>query len=135
MMFFRVVASNVLRCNIVSSSRWKPVLLGSHSLRFQSSDSSRSAPKPVKPETPVETAIREAKSEALKQSVTSADTVEDPPKKKTMWERVKHELVHYWHGTKLLGAEIAISNRLLIKLLHGQQISRREYRQVLLAIR
>lgn len=45
-------------------------------------------------------------------------------------ERIKEELVHYWHGSKLLAAETKISSRLLIKLLKGSQLSRREYRQL-----
>ncbi|KAF9399424.1 hypothetical protein BGX21_006262 [Mortierella sp. AD011] len=32
--------------------------------------------------------------------------------KKSLWERFKDEMVHYWHGTKLLGKEIKISTKL-----------------------
>jgi len=49
--------------------------------------------------------------------------------KKTIWERVKAELVHYWHGTKLLGKEIKISTKLAGRLLHGNKLTRREQRQ------
>jgi LETM1 and EF-hand domain-containing protein 1, mitochondrial len=51
-------------------------------------------------------------------------------KKKTLWEKVKHELQHYWDGTKLLGAEIKISTRLALKMAAGYELSRREHRQV-----
>lgn len=51
--------------------------------------------------------------------------------KKTMWQKVKQEAVHYWHGTKLLGLEIRISSQLAYKLLQGTKLSRRESRQVI----
>lgn len=50
--------------------------------------------------------------------------------KKTLWQKVKDEAVHYWHGTKLLGLEIRISSKLTWKLLNGGKLTRREARQV-----
>lgn len=52
------------------------------------------------------------------------------PKKMTIWEKVKHEAKHYWDGTKLLGLEIKISSRLLLKMTAGYELTRREYRQL-----
>ncbi|RHZ56713.1 hypothetical protein Glove_397g12 [Diversispora epigaea] len=51
-------------------------------------------------------------------------------KKKPLTTRIKDELIHYWHGTKLLGLEIKISTKLLYKLLKGQKLTRREVRQL-----
>ncbi|CAG8489535.1 9974_t:CDS:2 [Diversispora eburnea] len=51
-------------------------------------------------------------------------------KKKPLSTRIKDELIHYWHGTKLLGLEIKISTKLLYKLLKGQKLTRREFRQL-----
>lgn len=51
-------------------------------------------------------------------------------KKKPLITRIKDELVHYWQGTKLLGLEIKISTKLTYKLLKGQKLTRREYRQL-----
>jgi hypothetical protein len=51
-------------------------------------------------------------------------------KKKSLTTRIKDEITHYWHGTKLLGLEIKISTKLLYKLLKGQKLTRREHRQV-----
>jgi LETM1 and EF-hand domain-containing protein 1 len=45
-------------------------------------------------------------------------------------ERIKDEIMHYWDGSKLLAAETKISSRLLLKLLKGKELSRREYRQL-----
>lgn len=46
------------------------------------------------------------------------------------WAKVKHEAAHYWHGSKLLVAEVKISSRLQWKLLHGETLTRRERRQL-----
>jgi hypothetical protein len=61
-------------------------------------------------------------------STTSASTAIKP--KKTLWQKVKAEAVHYWHGTQLLGLEIRISSSLTWKLLNGGKLTRREHRQV-----
>ncbi|KAG0047052.1 hypothetical protein BGZ83_007795 [Gryganskiella cystojenkinii] len=50
--------------------------------------------------------------------------------KKSLWERFKKEMIHYWHGTKLLGKEINISTKLANRLLHGSKLTRREQRQL-----
>ncbi|KAF9116138.1 hypothetical protein BGX27_004721 [Mortierella sp. AM989] len=50
--------------------------------------------------------------------------------KKSLWERFKNEMVHYWHGTKLLGKEIKISTKLAGRLLKGNKLTRREQRQL-----
>ncbi|GMM38606.1 Ylh47 protein [Saccharomycopsis crataegensis] len=50
--------------------------------------------------------------------------------KPSLWDKVKHEAKHYWDGTKLLGLEIKISSRLLIKLLTGYELTRREFNQL-----
>lgn len=50
--------------------------------------------------------------------------------KKSLWQKVKDEATHYWHGTKLLGLEVRISSKLTWKLLNGGHLTRREARQV-----
>ncbi|CCF55975.1 hypothetical protein KAFR_0A05400 [Kazachstania africana CBS 2517] len=50
--------------------------------------------------------------------------------KSSLWMKVKHEASHYWNGTKLLGFEIKISSRLLMKMLAGNSLSRRENLQL-----
>lgn len=61
-----------------------------------------------------------------------AETPETKPqeKKLTLWEKVKHEASHYWNGTKLLGYEIKVSTKLLIKMVSGYGLSRRENNQL-----
>ena len=45
-----------------------------------------------------------------------------------IWQAVKHELIHYWTGTKLLWANIGVSKDLTLKLMNGDSLSRREKR-------
>ncbi|KAH9955610.1 LETM1-like protein-domain-containing protein [Russula dissimulans] len=47
-----------------------------------------------------------------------------------VWNKVKHEAQHYWHGTKLLAKEVRISARLQRKILQGETLTRRERRQL-----
>lgn len=53
-----------------------------------------------------------------------------PVVKPPLWTRVKHEVRHYLDGTKLLGLEIKISFRLLLKMSAGYELSRREMLQL-----
>ena len=47
-----------------------------------------------------------------------------------VWNKIKHEAQHYWHGSKLLAKEVRISARLQRKILQGETLTRRERRQV-----
>ena len=49
---------------------------------------------------------------------------------KWIWEVTKREAKHYWHGTKLLGAELRTSSRLLSRKLAGEELTRRERMQL-----
>ncbi|GMF20809.1 unnamed protein product [Phytophthora lilii] len=58
----------------------------------------------------------------------------DPAKVKAwlveMKGKAKHELDHYWLGTKLLYADVSTSTRILRRLLKGNALSRRERKQL-----
>ncbi|KAJ3323123.1 hypothetical protein HDV06_002135 [Boothiomyces sp. JEL0866] len=85
-----------------------------------------------KQESKIEIALREAKDEVIEQQLKQQSPAPETPVpvKKTIWQKVKEEASHYWHGLKLLGTETSISSRLLIKVLKGNALSRREYRQL-----
>lgn len=51
-------------------------------------------------------------------------------KKMTIGQKIKHEIQHYWDGTKLLATEVRISVKLVMKMAAGYELSRRENRQV-----
>lgn len=50
--------------------------------------------------------------------------------KKSWKERIVNELKHYYNGFRLLWSDIKIATRILSRLLHGFQLSRRERRRV-----
>ncbi|KAG7818734.1 hypothetical protein KL919_002437 [Ogataea angusta] len=55
---------------------------------------------------------------------------EGSPPKLTLGQKIMKEVQHYWHGTKLLGYEIKVSSKLLIKMLAGYELTRRETKQL-----
>ncbi|GJJ74841.1 LETM1 and EF-hand domain-containing protein 1, mitochondrial [Entomortierella parvispora] len=88
----------------------------------------------IEKETLASRSAEMAKAKAAKEASEAASGIAGEgavvQPKKSMWERVKAELVHYWHGTKLLGKEIKISTKLAGRLLHGNKLTRREQRQL-----
>lgn len=60
----------------------------------------------------------------------STELIKKDTHKPTIWEKIKHEAQHYWDGTKLLGYEMKVSTKLLIKLMSGYGLSRRELNQL-----
>lgn len=72
---------------------------------------------------------------AKEQKSSSSNAVSKKPeegekKKLTMGQKIKKEVQHYWDGTKLLATEVRISTKLVVKMLLGYELSRRENRQV-----
>lgn len=59
-----------------------------------------------------------------------AQVAAKPKPKEPLMQRIKHEIRHYVNGTKLLGYEIKISTKLLVKLVEGYELSRREKNQL-----
>ena len=64
------------------------------------------------------------------QGVPDVPSTKNLPKPPIM-ARIKEGLLHYWHGSKLLAYETKISSKLLFKLIRGEQLIRRERRQLL----
>ncbi|KAI1434096.1 mitochondrial distribution and morphology protein 38 [Xylaria sp. CBS 124048] len=83
---------------------------------------------------PTESSINEAKSVADSDTKKEHDIEkkeeEEPAKKLSLGQRIKHEIQHYWDGTKLLATEINISSRLALKMAAGYELTRRENRQL-----
>lgn len=71
-----------------------------------------------------------SKDTQSKESETAARTSVTPVVKPSLWTRIKHEARHYRDGTKLLGLEMKISFRLLLKVSAGYELSRREILQL-----
>ncbi|ORY55496.1 LETM1-like protein-domain-containing protein [Pseudomassariella vexata] len=91
-----------------------------------SADSRTAAPPKEKPtgEAKTLTAL------AAKKEMEAIQKEEKQGKKLTLGQRVKHEIQHYWDGTKLLATEVKISTRLAVKMAAGYELTRRESRQL-----
>uniref|UniRef100_A0A673WCN7 Letm1 RBD domain-containing protein n=1 Tax=Salmo trutta TaxID=8032 RepID=A0A673WCN7_SALTR len=81
-------------------------------------------PSPAENRVPVPTATS---SQTAPTPNNSPDRVVVP---KSIGQRVVDELKPYYHGFRLLGIETNIAGRMVWRLLHGQQFTRRECRRV-----
>ncbi|KAK6465547.1 LETM1-like protein-domain-containing protein [Scheffersomyces coipomensis] len=107
-------------------------------IRYQSTSSSSSKTSPkAEAKTIIEKNAEQGTTEIIKGTVntdvipvtTTAAPPADKPKQ-TLWEKVKHEVNHYYNGTKLLGYEMKVSTKLLFKYMSGYALSRRESNQL-----
>ncbi|QRG38622.1 hypothetical protein FDK38_003037 [Candidozyma auris] len=96
-------------------------------VRFQSTKSAISEKESGKVANEV---IRKADGPSTEVVAEGSESKPVEKTKPTIWEKVKHEAAHYWHGTKLLGYEIKVSTKLLIKMVSGYGLSRRENNQL-----
>ncbi|KAJ2834770.1 LETM1 domain-containing protein ylh47 [Coemansia furcata] len=69
-----------------------------------------------------------ASGEPKEKTEVSPTKVVEP--KKTLMEKIKHEALHYWHGTKLFAKEVKLSSKLVSKVVWGGKLTRREQRQL-----
>ncbi|KAI1857111.1 hypothetical protein JX265_011312 [Neoarthrinium moseri] len=67
---------------------------------------------------------------AAKKDAEAQKTEEKQGKKLTLGQKIRHEIQHYWDGTKLLATEVKISTRLALKMAAGYELTRRENRQL-----
>lgn len=114
----RLSSSLVLKKKLVSSVAQKGN--ARNTLILRNTISAR-AFQPVRFNSTVPTPKKDSESKAVTESPVE--------KKLTLWEKVKHEANHYWNGTKLLGFEIKVTTRLLVKMLSGYELTRRENTQ------
>lgn len=52
------------------------------------------------------------------------------PPKRSLGKRIVDEIIHYYHGFRLLFIDFKVSSRLVWKVLNGDDLSRREHRQL-----
>ncbi|KAI1823030.1 mitochondrial distribution and morphology protein 38 [Xylaria intraflava] len=82
---------------------------------------------------PIQPSVDETKAVVdldIKKEQDVEEKKEEQAKKLTIGQRIKHEIQHYWDGTKLLATEIKISSRLALKMAAGYELTRRENRQL-----
>lgn len=117
------------RATLVGLPKSNNTFITSH--RSQSTQSTTDNKKPNANTTATATA-----PPAVAEKKPVAEVVANPSKevpadvKPPLWDRVKHEVQHYWAGTKLLGYEVKVSTKLLFKMLRGYELSRREHNQL-----
>lgn len=124
-------------------SRIDPSILGSNaSACYSQNRSFHFAPawRGQEPSSKVEetvNSLKEEKEEKEKEKMTVAvtsDIAKAPEKavaqKPTLWQKIKAEMLHYYHGFRLLGLDMKISAKLLWRLLKGKELTRREHRLV-----
>ncbi|CAG7830387.1 unnamed protein product [Allacma fusca] len=97
----------------------------SHSvhIRFLHSSQSYGGDKePNKPSSKVEESVNAIKEER--------ETSLAQPPKRTLWKKIEDEILHYYHGFRLLFIDIRIAFGLVKQILNGKSLSRREHRQL-----
>lgn len=70
------------------------------------------------------------KAASVQKEEKNAAEAKKAEKKMTLVQKIKHEVQHYWDGTKLLATEVKISTKLALKMAAGYELSRRENRQL-----
>lgn len=73
---------------------------------------------------------KEIKNKAQESIVQSSSKSVEKVEKLTVWQKVKGEIIHYYHGFRLLGLDMKISAKLIWRILKGKELSRREHRLV-----
>lgn len=88
--------------------------------------------KNSKPSSQVEVTVHDLKEKSKLSSSSESDTkgTEVVPQKKSLGTKIKDEILHYYHGFKLLFIDVAISSKYVWRILNGEVLSRREHRQV-----
>lgn len=71
---------------------------------------------------------KELKSKMETGAVTESELAKKAVAKVTMWQKIKGEILHYYHGFRLLGLDMKVSAKLIWRILHGNVLSRREHR-------
>lgn len=81
--------------------------------------------EPLKPSSKVEVTVQELKK---KKEEVPAEVVTKAVVKKSIRQKVIDELIHYYHGFRLLFIDMKISAILIWQILNGKSLTRREHR-------
>lgn len=71
---------------------------------------------------------KELKDKIVDSAVKDCEQAKKAVAKVTIWQKIKGELLHYYHGFRLLGLDMKVSAKLIWRILHGKELSRREHR-------
>ncbi|XP_044756508.1 mitochondrial proton/calcium exchanger protein [Coccinella septempunctata] len=136
-----IISMNIINSNLSftsnhyssSDSTVSPVLYSKkivfRNISFSPIDLSK---EPLKPSSKVEVTVENLKKKKDDEQKASTAIIHEPVKeimkKKSLKEKIVAELVHYYHGFRLLFIDMKISCGLLWRVLNGYSLSRREYR-------
>lgn len=84
---------------------------------------------PSKPSSKIEESVQALKEKA-KELEQPAESETKVVVKKSLKQKIVDELVHYYHGFRLLFIDINVSAKLVWRILRGKQLSRREHNLV-----
>lgn len=86
---------------------------------------------PTKPSSKVEETVEVLKEKVKAKESPPPTVVPEPPKpvvKKTIKQRIIDEVLHYYHGFRLLFIDIKVSTILVWRVLNGKTLTRREHK-------
>ncbi|XP_054708538.1 mitochondrial proton/calcium exchanger protein-like [Uloborus diversus] len=66
-----------------------------------------------------------------KKVISVEKSAEKPAPKRSLMKRITDEIVHYYHGFRLLAIDCKVSFRLVRKMLNGDELTRREHKQLI----
>lgn len=75
----------------------------------------------------VEETIKKIQEKEKAKDTLKTEVVQAAPAKKSLKQKVWQEILHYYHGFRLLFIDINIARKLLWKVLRGKALTRREY--------
>lgn len=75
-------------------------------------------------------ALKEAEPSTVATKPDTSTVAVPAPPKRPLVKRIWDELVHYYHGFRLLFIDIRVSSRLVYRVLNGDELSRREHKQL-----
>ncbi|KAG0416334.1 hypothetical protein HPB47_006550 [Ixodes persulcatus] len=75
-------------------------------------------------------ALKEAEHPVADVAKPAATAPAHPIPKRSLLKRIWDELVHYYHGFRLLFIDIRVSSRLAYRVLNGDSLTRREHKQL-----
>lgn len=102
-------------------------------IRYLHISPARYLAEPNKPSSKVEETVEVLKEKVKAKESPPPTVVPEPPKpvvKKTIKQRVIDEILHYYHGFRLLFIDIKVSTILVWRILNGETLTRREHKLV-----
>lgn len=118
-------SNNFFYSNIASNRLYPKLKLSNPSVRYISYTSSLFSDKPS---SKVEETVNAVKEKAQKD--TEKKEVVALKSKKSIKQKIIDELMHYYHGFRLLGLNAKISFKLGVKKMRGIELTRREHNLV-----